>query len=54
MLAKLRFSQEEIANKLLTLTLNSKKVQDIFGETLILTLLSSAVFRLPNHVLDFF
>ena len=32
------------------LTLKSKKVQDIFGKTLILVLLSSAVFRLQNLV----
>ena len=34
--------------------LKSKKVQGIFGETFILTLLSSAVFLLQNHPLDFF
>ena len=34
--------------------LKSKKVQGIFGETFILALLSSAVFRLQNHVSDFF
>ena len=36
------------------LTLKNKKVQGIFGETFILALLSSAVFRLQNHVSDFF
>ena len=36
------------------LALKSKKVQGIFGETFILALLSSAVFRLQNHVSDFF
>ena len=34
--------------------LKSKKVQGIFGKTFILALLSSAVFRLQNHVSDFF
>ena len=32
----------------------SKKVQGIFGKTVILALLSSAVFRLQNSVSDFF
>ena len=36
------------------LALKSKKVQGIFGETFILALLSSAVFRLKNRVSDFF
>ena len=36
------------------LTLKSKKVQSIFGGTFILALSSSAVFRLQNHVSDFF
>ena len=36
------------------LTLKSKKVQGIFGGTFILALSSSAVFRLQNHVSDFF
>ena len=36
------------------LALKSKKVQGVFGETFILALLSSAVFRLQNHVSDFF
>ena len=36
------------------LALKSKKVQGIFGKTFILALLSSAVFRLQNHVSDFF
>ena len=36
------------------LALKSKKVQGIFRKTLILTLLSSTVFRLPNRVSDFF
>ena len=35
------------------LALKSKKVQGIFGKTFILALLSSAVFRLENHVSDF-
>ena len=34
--------------------LKSKKVQGIFGETFILSLLSSAVFRLQNRISDFF
>ena len=36
------------------LALKSKNVQGIFGETFILTLLSSAVFRLQNRVSDLF
>ena len=36
------------------LPLKSKKVQGIFGETFILALSSSAVFRLQNRVSDFF
>ena len=36
------------------LALKSKKVQGIFGETFILALSSSAVFRLQNRVSDFF
>ena len=36
------------------LALKGKKVQGIFGETFILALLSSAVFRLQNRVSDFF
>ena len=36
------------------LALKSKKVQGIFGKTFILTLLSSAAFRLQNCVSDFF
>ena len=36
------------------LTLKSKKVQSIFGGTFILALSSSAVFRLQNHISDFF
>ena len=36
------------------LDLKSKKVQVIFGETFILALLSSAVFRLQNSFSDFF
>ena len=36
------------------LALKSIKVQGIFGETFILVLLSSAVFRLQNYVSDFF
>ena len=35
------------------LALKSKKVQGISGETFILALSSSAVFRLQNHVSDF-
>ena len=35
-------------------TLKSKKVQGIFGGTFISALSSSAVFRLQNHVSDFF
>ena len=36
------------------LALKGKKVQGIFGETFILALLSSAVFRLQNRVSDIF
>ena len=36
------------------LALKSKNVQGIFGETFILTLLSSGVFHLQNDVSDFF
>ena len=36
------------------LALKSKKVQDIFGGTLILALSSSDVFRLQNHVSELF
>ena len=36
------------------LALKSKKVQGMLGKTLILALSSSAVFRLQNHVSDFF
>ena len=36
------------------LPLKSKKVQGIFGETFIMTLSSSAVFRPQNCVSDFF
>ena len=36
------------------LALKSKKVQGVFGKTFILALLFSAVFRLQNHVSDFF
>ena len=36
------------------LALKSKKVQGVFEKTVILVLLSSAVFRLQNHVSDFF
>ena len=36
------------------LALKSKNVQDIFGKTIILTLLSSAVVHLQNCVSDFF
>ena len=36
------------------LALKSEKVQGILGETFILALLSSAVFRLQNCVSDFF
>ena len=34
--------------------LRGKKVQGIFGETFILALLSSAIFRLQNRVSDLF
>ena len=36
------------------LALKSKKGQDIFGEKVVLALLSSAFFLLQNSVLDFF
>ena len=36
------------------LALTRKKVQGIFEKTFILALLSSAIFRLQNHVSDFF
>ena len=35
-------------------TLKSKNVQGIFGETFILALLSSAIFRIQNCVSNFF
>ena len=35
-------------------TFKGKKVQGIFGGTFILALLSSAIFRLQNHVSDLF
>ena len=35
------------------LALKSKKIQGMFAETFILALLSSAVFRLQNHVSDY-
>ena len=43
-----------LALKSKKLALKSKKVQDIFGKTLTLTLLSSAVLRLQNRVSVFF
>ena len=49
---KSTFLGKKISRK--ALALKSKKVQGIFRKTLILTLLSSAVFRLPNGVSDFF
>ena len=51
-MGKVYFSErkfEEIA-----LALKSKQVQGILGETFILGLLSSAVFRLQNRFSDFF
>ena len=51
---KLTFSKLQFSRIRNALTLKSKKVQGIFGETFILALLSSAVFRLQNHVSDFF
>ena len=47
-----RFSQKENLNK--SSSLKSKKVQGIFGETFILALAFSAVFRLQKRVSDFF
>ena len=35
------------------LALKRKKIQGMFAETFILALLSSAVFRLQNHVSDY-
>ena len=49
---KSKFLRKEIWRN--ALALKSKKVQGIFGKTFILTLLSSAVFRLQNYVSDFF
>ena len=52
LVGKVYFSErkfEEIA-----LALKSKQVQGILGETFILGLLSSAVFRLQNRFSDFF
>ena len=52
LVGKVYFSErkfEEIA-----LALKSKQVQGILGETFILGLLSSAVFRLQNRLSDFF
>ena len=49
---KSKFLREKIWTN--ALTLKSKKVQGIFGDTFILALLSSANFRLQKHVLDSF
>ena len=47
-MGKVNFSEKN------ALALKSKKVQIIFGKTLILALLSSAVLHLQNCVSDFF
>ena len=53
--SKLPFSRKESSKKCIEeIALKSKKVQGIFGETFILALTSSAVFRLQNYVSDFF
>ena len=49
---KSKFLAKKIWKK--SLDLKSKKVQCIFGKTLILAYLSSAVFCLQNRVSDFF
>ena len=49
---KSKFLKKRISRN--ALALKSKKVQGIFGETFILALLSSTVFRLENRVSDFF
>ena len=60
-LSNIHYWEKQTFSKLLgkkisrdALVLKSKKVQGIFGETFILALLSSAVFRLQNGVSDFF
>ena len=50
-LSESKFLQKKIWRNVLAL--KSKNVQGIFRETFILSLLSSAVFRLQNHVSDF-
>ena len=52
LVGKVNFSERKIWRN--ALALKSKKVQAIIGETFILTLLSSAAFRLQNSVSDFF
>ena len=49
---KSKFLGKKISRNVLAL--KSKKVQGIFEKMFILALLSSAVFRLQNHVSDFF
>ena len=49
--SKLQFSQKENLKK--CTSFEEQKVQGIFGETFILALLSSAVFRLQKCVSDF-
>ena len=51
-LSEIKISRKKIWRN--ALALKSKKAQGIFGETFTLALLSSAVFRLQNCVLDFF
>ena len=50
--SKLQVSRKDIFKN--ALALKSKKVQCVPGETFILALSSSAVFRLQNRVSDFF
>ena len=50
---KRKFLRKKICRNALALK-KSKKVKGIFRKTFILALLSSAVFRLQNHVSHFF
>ena len=51
LVGKVNFSKRKLEKN--ALALRSKKVQDIFEETFVLALLSSAVFRIQNRVSDF-
>ena len=52
LVGKVNFSERKFEEK--ELAFKSKRVQNIFGETFILGVLSSAVFHLQNSVSDFF